>query len=106
MNLTNATLEEADALSKKIADAEALRVEAEKKRESAELTRNKQVADAISNINKAQAKVLMRSIENYAYECFNVTASHKQAVSELTTIEEVIAYDYRTSYPKMLEMSV
>lgn len=54
----------------------------------------------------AQAEVLMRSIENYAYECFNVTASHKQAVSELTTTEEVIAYDYRTGYPKMLEMSV
>lgn len=54
----------------------------------------------------AQAEVLMRSIENYAYECFNVTASHKQAVSELTTIEEVEAYDYRTGYPKMLEMSV
>lgn len=54
----------------------------------------------------AQAEVLMRSIENYAYECFNVTASHKQAVSQLTTIEEVEAYDYRTGYPKMLEMSV
>lgn len=54
----------------------------------------------------AQAEVLMRSIENYAYECFNVTASHKQAVSELTTIEEVKAYDYMTGYPKMLEMSV
>lgn len=54
-NLTNATLEEADALSKKIADAEALRVKAEKEREDAELKRNKQVADAISNINKAQA---------------------------------------------------
>ena len=54
----------------------------------------------------AQAEVLMRSIENYAYECFNVTASHKQAVSELTTIEEVEAYDYKSGYPKMLEMSV
>ena len=54
----------------------------------------------------AQAEVLMRSIENYAYECFNVTASHKQAVSQLTTIEEVEAYDYTTGYPKMLEMSV
>lgn len=54
----------------------------------------------------AQAEALMRSIENYAYECFNVTASHKQAVSELTTIEEVEAYDYKTGYPKMLEMSV
>lgn len=55
VNLTNATIEEAEALSKKIADAEALRVEAEKKRESAEETRNKKVEDAISNINKAQA---------------------------------------------------
>ncbi len=54
----------------------------------------------------AQAEVLMRSIENYAYECFNVTASHKAAVNELTTIEEVEAYDYKTGYPKMLEMSV
>ena len=54
----------------------------------------------------AQAEVLMRSIENYAYECFNVTASHKVAVSELKTIEEVEAYDYTTGYPKMLEMSV
>ena len=54
----------------------------------------------------AQAEVLMRSIENYAYECFNVTASHKQAVSELTTIEEVEAYNYKAGYPKMLEMSV
>lgn len=54
----------------------------------------------------AQAEVLMRSIENYAYECFNVTASHKVAVSELTTIEAVEAYDYKAGYPKMLEMSV
>ena len=54
----------------------------------------------------AQAEVLMRSIENYAYECFNVTASHKQAVSDLTTIEEVEAYDYKVGYPKMLEMSI
>lgn len=54
----------------------------------------------------AQAEVLMRSIENYAYECFNVTAAHKVAVGELTTIEEVEAYDYKAGYPKMLEMSV
>lgn len=54
----------------------------------------------------AQAEVLMRSIENYAYECFNVTAAHKVAVNELKSIEEVEAYDYKTGYPKMLEMNV
>ena len=49
---------------------------------------------------------LLSSLEMYALECFNVTASHKQAVSELTTIEDVEAYDYKAGYPKMLEMSV
>lgn len=49
---------------------------------------------------------LLSALEMYALECFNVTASHKQAVSELTTIEDVEAYDYKAGYPKMLEMSV
>lgn len=49
---------------------------------------------------------LLSALEMYALECFNVTASHKAAVGELTTIKEVEAYDYKTGYPKMLEMSV
>ena len=49
---------------------------------------------------------LLSALEMYALECFNVTASHKAAVGELTTIEEVEAYDYKAGYPKMLEMSV
>ena len=49
---------------------------------------------------------LLSALEMYALECFNVTASHKQAVSELATIEEVEAYDYKSGYPKMLSMSV
>lgn len=49
---------------------------------------------------------LLSVLEMYALECFNVTASHKAAVNELKTIEEVEAYDYKKGYPKMLEMSV
>lgn len=49
---------------------------------------------------------LLSVLEMYALECFNVTASHKAAVNELRTIEEVEAYDYKAGYPKMLEMSV
>ena len=49
---------------------------------------------------------LLSALEMYALECFNVTASHKAAVGELTTIKEVEAYDYKAGYPKMLEMSV
>lgn len=54
----------------------------------------------------AQAEMLMRSIENYAYECFNVTAAHKKAVCELTTIEEVEKYDITAGYPAQLKMEV
>ena len=49
---------------------------------------------------------LLSALEMYALECFNVTASHKQAVSELTTIEEVEAYDYKTGYPEKLNLKV
>lgn len=49
---------------------------------------------------------LLSALEMYALECFNVTASHKAAVNELRSIEEVEAYDYKAGYPKMLEMSV
>ena len=52
------------------------------------------------------AIMLLSSLEMYALECFNVTAAHKQAVSELTTIEEVEAYDYKTGYPKQLDINL
>ena len=49
---------------------------------------------------------LLSALEMYALQCFNVTASHKATVGELKTIEEVEVYNYKTGYPKMLEMSV
>ena len=52
------------------------------------------------------AIMLLSSLEMYALECFNVTAAHKKAVSELTTIEEVEAYDYKNGYPKQLDIKL
>ena len=52
------------------------------------------------------AIMLLSSLEMYALECFNVTAAHKKAVSELTTIEEVEAYDYKVGYPKRLDIKL
>lgn len=49
---------------------------------------------------------LLSALEMYALECFNVTASHKAAVGELKSIEDVETYDYKAGYPKMLEMCV
>lgn len=49
---------------------------------------------------------LLSALEMYALECFNVTAAHKVAVSELTTIEEVEKYDITAGYPAQLKMEV
>lgn len=49
---------------------------------------------------------LLSALEMYALECFNVTAAHKKAVSELTDIAEVLAYDYTKGYPEKLTMEV
>lgn len=49
---------------------------------------------------------LLSALEMYALECFNTTAAHKKAVSEMGTVESVLGYDYKAGYPKVLEMSV
>ena len=49
---------------------------------------------------------LLSALEMYALECFNVTAAHKKAVSELTDIGEVLSYDYTKGYPEKLSMKV
>lgn len=49
---------------------------------------------------------LLSALEMYALECFNVTAAHKKTVAEMSTVEEVLTYDYTAGYPKILEMSV
>lgn len=53
-----------------------------------------------------KAILLLSALEMYALGCFNVTAAHKKAVSELTTLDEVLAYDYTKGYPEQLKMEV
>lgn len=57
-------------------------------------------------VNCDKAIQLLSALEMYALECFNVTAAHKKAVSELTTIEEVEKYDITAGYPAQLRMEV
>lgn len=49
---------------------------------------------------------LLSALEMYALECFNVTAAHKKAVSELDNIGGVLTYDYKSGYPEKLKMEV
>jgi len=57
-------------------------------------------------VNCDKAIGLLSALEMYALECFNVTAAHKKAVSELNTVEEVLEYDYTKGYPEQLRMEV
>ncbi len=58
------------------------------------------------NLSIEQAQNIISHIEAYAKDCYNVTAAHKKAVSELTTIEEVEKYDITAGYPAQLKMEV
>lgn len=55
------------------------------------------VDDAISMLN---------SLELYACQCYDVTASHKAAVDSLGTVEEAYNYNYKSGYPDKLSFDV
>lgn len=38
-------------------------------------------------------------MESYATQCFRVTTDHILAVNKLTSISDVLAYDYKSGYP-------
>ena len=47
-----------------------------------------------------QAIYMLYQLEDYAAKCYDNTQKHMAAVQQLTTIEEVENYDYRTGYPE------
>ena len=47
----------------------------------------------------------LSALEQYALNCYNVTASHKNAVQSLTTIEAVNEYDITQGYPTKLDLT-
>lgn len=49
---------------------------------------------------------LLSALEMYALECFNVTAAHKKTIAEMTTVEQVLGYDYKEGYPQTLTMNI
>ena len=57
-------------------------------------------------INCDAAIQMLSSIELYALACYNRTAQHRLAVSQLTDISEVQAYDYTTGYPDKLSFTI
>lgn len=48
------------------------------------------------------ARQLLAVLEVYATDCYNVTAQHKIAVSQMTTIDDIEEFDITAGYPPML----
>lgn len=57
-------------------------------------------------LDKPTLKRILDNLEQYAYECYNITALHKQKVSELTNIDEIENYDITAYYPKPLNITL
>jgi hypothetical protein len=53
-----------------------------------------------------QAETMLARIQLYADYCYNVTIGHKIAIENLTTIEDVQNYDYKTKYPDKIRFEL
>ena len=62
------------------------------------------LGDVKLEVDCDKAIQLLSALEMYALECFNVTAAHKAAVTDLKTIKEVEAFDVTSDYPQQLVM--
>lgn len=58
------------------------------------------------DVKTAAAKQMLTALEVYAFECYNVTAEHKANVLALTSVEEVLGYDYTKGYPEKLNFDL
>lgn len=57
-------------------------------------------------INCDAAIQMLSALELYALTCYNVTAEHKVAVEELTSLTDVEEYDYTSGYPQKLTFTI
>ena len=56
----------------------------------------------ILNVPIDKGKIALAKIQRYADACAIVTATHKMAISQLTSEEEIMGYDFTQGYPEKL----
>ena len=57
-------------------------------------------------VNCDAAIQMLSSLELYALACYNKTSEHKLAISQLTDVSKVKAYDYTAGYPDKLSFNI
>ena len=51
-------------------------------------------------------KYLLATVEIYAQECYNVTASHAANIKRLSGVEQVMEYDFTQGYPEKVHFEI
>jgi hypothetical protein len=49
---------------------------------------------------------MLSSLEVYAIQCYNKTTDHIYNVNALTSIDEVVNYDFKSGYPEKLIFTI
>ena len=61
-----------------------------------------QLDDNYLIISPDKLKKFLNQLEVYAGKCFATTAEHLQNIKQLSTIEELLNYDYTAKYPNKI----
>ena len=64
------------------------------------------VGDVMLNISPSDAELMLAQIQLYADKCFIVTKQHKLTVQNLTSVNDVLSYDYTVGYPEKLNFNL
>ena len=52
------------------------------------------------------AAQMIANLKIYAMQCYNRTQEHRMAVQQMTNIEDILSYDYKTGYPEVLRFDI
>ena len=64
-----------------------------------------QLNDNYLIISSDKLKEFLNQLEVYAGKCFSITAEHLQNIKQLSTIQDLLNYDYTVKYPNKITLN-
>ena len=64
-----------------------------------------QLNDNYLIISPDKLKEFLNQLEVYAGKCFSITAEHLQNIKQLSTIQDLLNYDYTVKYPNKITLN-
>lgn len=64
------------------------------------------VNDTLIDVSVEQAEQMLAMVQLYADKCFIVTKTHQNNIKNLTSVEDIENYNYKTGYPEKLSFII